>query len=327
MHSAVLEHFTPPPGLNSLSTHPTIYYTGKVTGGLHSETLIEYWINRIIDLNCSWRSTVDYLNKPASGSAADCEDRYLSSIYQNWGNNESSDAGFSAVQHLDAAVHHMMGLQALIANGILSIAPTTLTRSVVENTTHAIWILDPDICPETRVARFWLSQFEGAWYYKDALGKRKDKESKSAKALREQIRTEIEHRFSAVQLPGKKSKIDWKEAYIGDARPATWSAKSSRMTELIQENGSAPHGLYDALSVSVHPNPVVLATLTKAQNNRNNPEFVGINQQWENEAQTVTELLYWAGTTVCNFFGLSATHFESWADHYKNRDGNAEQFK
>lgn len=282
----------------------------------------EYWVNRIDDLHESWASTFDALGTTNTDSVAKNEDQHLSRLYPHWKEDESSTAGFFAVQSLKAADHYMMGLRFLIIDGVLVIAPTALVRSVVENVSHATWILDPEITAETRIARSLLAQFEGAWHYKDTLNKRSDKETRSAKRLREEIRDQIKDRFSYVQLPESGSDVRLEDSRVGDTAYVSWSKKCRRLTELINKNGNAPYGLYDTLSTLVHPNPIVMSTLIKSQTNPSAPEFSDIRYQWAREAQIASELFYAGGSVACNFFGLDTVSLDEWANHYKNDEGS-----
>lgn len=282
----------------------------------------EYWADRIDDLYKSWKSTVNALDTTITGSVADYEDQHLSHRHPSWRRDESSTAGFFAVQTLEIAAHYMIGIRCLIAGGVLTIAPTALVRSVTENVSQAVWILDPEIDAETRIARLLLSQFEGAWHYKEALSKRSDKSTADARRLREEVRELIKSRFPDSQLPERGSRISLEESRVGYAEYVPWSKKCRRLTDLINENGNAPHGLYDTLSTLVHPNPVVMTTLIKAQRNPSEPEFSDMRCQWEREAQIASELFYAGGSAACNFFGLDPINLDEWANYYKNCDGS-----
>ena len=101
---------------------------------------------------------------------------------------------------LMVASHHLGALAALHGRREVFFPPSMLVRAVVENCSHAIWVLgdDPSEPSENRLTRAYLEDLLSAEEAKKNAGRMGNKQSQSyveAKAEYEGIKAEILARF------------------------------------------------------------------------------------------------------------------------------------
>ncbi|WP_132301885.1 hypothetical protein [Kribbella sp. VKM Ac-2568] len=277
--------------------------------------VFERWSAVLADVYIAWRTTnVQFAAGPAEGSPASRDDVVLAGLCRECDKPEGTGAGLDAVQMIDAAAQHVLGLRVLVDSRTVALTVWPVARAIAEHVAHAAWLLEPGIAPEARMARRWMARLAGAHRYRWMMAARKATraQQRGAKETREAIRQQLLLRF-----PGADTEWDdpaenpgWTIA--GETYPTL--GKQSRLIENLGVESLA--GVYDVLSLFAHPNPITLAMLVERNSVGDHVEFTYRvdTDQWVSVVRGASRLLYAAAHAACGYFALDAGHLEAWYD-------------
>ena len=281
--------------------------------------LCDLWSAVIGDLHLAWTATnVRFASGPAEVSPASRDDAALARVRPEWDRHEGTGAGIDAVQMIDAAAQHLLGLKALLDSRTLALAPWPLARAVAEHVAHVAWLLEPGIRPEARMVRRWMARLAAAHRYRWMVGARKASKAheRDAKECRESIRDQLLRRF-----PGADT--EWSDP--AELPPWTIAAETypslSQQSRLIEKLGvESVAGLYNTLSLITHPNPVTLTMLVDKNDVDDHVEVIYRvePEQWTSIVGDACKLLYAAAHAACVYFALDTDHLEAWYDRYES---------
>jgi hypothetical protein len=305
-----------------------------------SEDVDEFarWSALLADLCAIWRSgTVDFVARPVDAgqqpfttaeaaellkarprkvSPAQRDDVALALRTPEPKKTEGTGTGFDAVQMVDAAVQHLLGLQALVESRTVALTVWPAARAVAEHVAHVAWLLEPGITPEARMARRWMARLAAAHRLRWMAGAQRPpgRKERAAKRFRGIVRQELLLRF-----PG--ANIDWRSS----ADPCPWNiagetyptlSAQSRLMANLGVTGLA--GVYDMLCLVTHPNSFVLGELAR-------PEQVGDYRQviyrddpdqWVPVVNGACLMVYRAAHVARQYFALDTSRLEAWYDKW-----------
>ncbi|MGK8509614.1 hypothetical protein ACRS5S_16705 [Nocardia asiatica] len=262
------------------------------------DSLFQSWSAELGELYAAWNQTnVQFGATARPGSPAARDDRELESRSPKPYKPEGLGAGIDAVQMIDAAAQHLKGLHTLVNSRTMDLAPWPITRAICEHVGHAVWLLEPDITPEARMARRWMARLAGAQRLRFLAKYGTKKEEKAAVRLRNSIKNELALRFPDHDL-------DWNEPDV----PPPWDIAGQsypglrQQTMLLSTVGATNvKSLYDTLSLSSHPNVITLSMAVESvdaggyrmMRYRTDPET------WGATVQLASDLLYVAANAAC----------------------------
>lgn len=268
----------------------------------------------------AWRATAKQMAfVPGPESRVAAEDALLTSVHSDWGEHPAGSAAFLAVRLVDAASQHLLGLKALVDGRQLVLPPWPVLRAEIEHLARAAWILDPEITPESRVARGWLELLHGAHHRRWALGalKAARSEIRAARDLREATRAELARRFPDAVLGEWTQPRDPPPWSVGGETYPSIGAACRRFFAIAGITES--QGIYDLLAAASHPAPQELMAISPPVAVDARLEF-----PWTIDEGLLLRLLrgaavsmYRSAWIVCSYFGLDGSALELWADEFE----------
>ncbi|WP_280248007.1 hypothetical protein [Nocardia abscessus] len=260
----------------------------------------EQWSVELGELYVAWtRTNRQFAHGPKPNSPAAQEDAVLAAAFPKLTLPEGSGAGFDAVQMIDAAAQHMLGLKALVDSRTMALAPWPAARAVAEHIAHAAWLLEPRITPEARMARRWMARLAAAhrmrWVAKTSA------QTKAARKTREQFRADLLTRFPDVDTTwdNPANEPEWEiggESYAGLGR--TFKAFAAH-----EVTGTTD--LYGTLSLFSHPNIVAVSSLSE-RTDQGDHIVIGYRvdtDAWGSLVHSATSLVCIAAQAACNYLG------------------------
>ena len=286
--------------------------------GLDNPRALEILSTTLGGLYVAWNATnTQFATVPSDGCPASRDDGWLAAADPRWARHEGTGAGLDAVQVIDAAAQHVLGLTSYAQNRMRAVIVWPVVRAVNEHIAHAAWLLEPGITPQARMARRWMARLAAAHRYRWAAGARKvtSRQLRDAKKCREAIRGEFLDRFPGADTqwtdPAREPVPSW--TIEGERYP-----NLSQQNRLIEKLGVKNYaGLYDALSLYAHPNSV---TLTMQIDRNDTGGSVQVTyplnlEQWDSAVRAVTTLLGAGAYAACNYFALDTAHLDAWCDN------------
>lgn len=254
-----------------------------------------------------------------AGSPASLDDAALETQSPDPQKPEGTGAGVDAIQMIDAAAQHAKGLKALVDSQAMSLAPWPLARAIVEHIAHAMWLLEPGITPEARMARRWMARVAAAHRLRWMASARRASSAqvRSTKELRESLRYDLRLRFPDAE-------IDWNDPAENPLPPWNIAGQTyptfGQQTRLLAKFGANNvAGLYDTLSLSSHPN---IITLSMAIESTQEDDHVRLSyrtdtEEWGSIVRLASSVVYIAACAVCQYLGGEDDHLKDWSDTYQ----------
>ncbi|MFX0573742.1 hypothetical protein [Nocardia nepalensis] len=282
--------------------------------------LFELWSAELGGLYVAWNLTnVQFGAGASAGSPASRDDAALEARSPEPHKPEGTGAGVDAVQMIDAAAQHAKGLKALVDSRAMSLAPWPIARAIVEHVAHAVWLLEPGITPEARMARRWMARVAAAHRLRWMASARRapSAQVRDAKKLRESLRNELLQRFPGAEIewndPAENPLPPWNIA--GEKYP-TFGQQTRLLTKFGAHNVA---GLYDALSLSSHPNIIALTTAIESTREGNHVRlsYRTDTEAWGSIIRLASSVVYVAACAVCGYFDGQDNHLTDWYDTYR----------
>lgn len=284
------------------------------------DDLFELWSAELGDLYSSWNLTnVQFGAGARPGSPASHDDAVLEASSPKPYKPEGLGAGIDAVQMIDAAAQHLNGLRALVHSRAMALAPWPIARAICEHVAHAVWLLEPDIAPEARMARRWMARLAGAQRLRFLARNGSKPQQRAAKEIRDSIREQLLLRFPDTDVewndPAEHPLPPWQIA--GESYPTF-----GQQTRLLSKFGAINvASLYDTLSLSSHPNIITLTMAVEPvdaggylkMNYRTDPE------DWSATIQLAGDLLHVAANAACGYLHGQTDHLTDWYHRYRTQ--------
>ncbi|MGW6123135.1 hypothetical protein ACWFRF_29120 [Nocardia sp. NPDC055165] len=288
------------------------------------DKLFELWSAELGDLYTAWSLTnVQFGAGAGPGSPASRDDAALEASSPKPYVPEGTGAGIDAIQMIDGAAQHLKGLQALVDSRAMALAPWPVARAICEHVGHAVWLLEPDITPEARMARRWMARLAGAQRLRFLASRGSKSAERGAVKLRDTTREQLEQRFPNADTswdhPDKDPLPPWEIA--GEKYPSF-----GQQTRLLAKFGASNVSrLYDTLSLSSHPNVITLSMAVegvdadgyRVMKYRADPE------NWGAMVRVASDLLYVAADAVCGYLHGQTDHLTAWYDQYRHQPPDA----
>ncbi|WP_306358655.1 MULTISPECIES: hypothetical protein [unclassified Nocardia] len=262
------------------------------------------WSLELGELYDAWNTT----NRRFAGGAqpnspAAQDDAVLAAAFPDLSRPEGTGAGFDAVQMIDAAAQHLLGLKALVDSQTMVLAPWPVARAVGEHLAHAAWLLEPEITPQARMARRWMARVAAAHRMRLVLSERKasNARQKEAKNVREGFRKELERRFPGADITwdGLAAEPSWNVG--GESYPGL--GKLFKAFSTLQTTGVT--GYYSTLSLYSHPNIVAVSSLSESvdQGDHRFIRYRVDTDDWGELVRSATSLTYITARAACDYLG------------------------
>lgn len=277
------------------------------------------WSEALGELYLAWsRTNVQFASAPSIGSPAIRDDEVLALLAAGELRRDGTGTGLDAVQMIDAAAQHILALRSLADCQTPNLAPFPVVRAVTEHVAHAVWLLEPGIGAEARMARRWMARLAGAHRYRWMASARRATaaEQREARRVRTKIRDELLLRFP-------NADIAWNDPSAAPLPPWNIAGETyptfSRQCSLLEGQGLGRlHGVYDTLSFLTHPNPVAL---TMQSDRLDNGTFTRVTYranpgQWTSAINLASVLFYVACVAACEYFLVGSPHMDAWRDSY-----------
>ncbi len=286
------------------------------------DSSFELWSSELGDLYRAWNLTnVQFGAATRPGSPAASDDMALKSRSPKPYKPEGLGAGIDAVQMIDAAAQHLKGLRALVNSRAMDLAPWPITRAICEHVGHAVWLLEPDITPEARMARRWMARLAGAQRLRFMAMNGSKSEKRAARTLRDSIRSEVALRFPNHDLDWNKPDEPPPWEIAGQSYPGL-----KQQTMLLSTVGATNvKSLYDTLSLSSHPNIITLSMAVEPEDAggywmmKYRPDPEG----WSATVRLASDLLHIAANAACVYLHGRTDHLTDWYDRYRVQDPDA----
>ena len=270
---------------------------------------LDKWSELLLDLWRAAASVGGQFKSVTPGCRADREDRLLEERL-GW-RGETIAAGFAGAGLVQGSSRYLLGLRALIPEELI-LSPYPLARAAVEHASRGVWLLDPEVPADLRVARHWIERLHGACQRRWALRGVGGSEESTAKRRRDEVRQQLHRLFpnAVVKVDDPKDVGDW--MVLGEGSPSLTQA-AARLSVVGLRRGS---GVYNILALLSHPSLTELQSLTLES--RHDGFTV---RDWQVDPAHVCRPLesaalavYRATWAFCSFFELDGSKLEEWAD-------------
>ncbi|MFD4406742.1 hypothetical protein ACFWPH_28665 [Nocardia sp. NPDC058499] len=277
------------------------------------------WSLELGELYKAWTTTNRQFgggSQPISPAAQ--EDAVLADAFPDLSKPEGTGAGFDAVQMIDAAAQHLLGLKALVDSQTMALAPWPVARAVGEHLAHAAWLLEPGITPQARMARRWMARLAAAHRMRWVLSERKASSAvqRDAKKIRENLRWELEQRF-----PGADTQWDSPATEPGwevGGEPYPGLGKMFKAFSALEATGVT--GYYSTLSLHSHPNIVAITSLCESIDHDGHRliRYRVDTDDWGELVRSATSLTYITARAVCDYLGYrNDDQLKCWLVRYR----------